>query len=97
MTDPPSDATEGVAKSVICSVIYKCKKNLPAIVWNYKDMQSSSHTDYLSNNTYKTASNLTFIGSLQDNGKSLTCMAHFFSGETVDSSTILIKSGCPHT
>lgn len=97
MTHPPNVATEGVAKSVICFVVYKCKKNLPAIVWNYKDMQSSSHTEYLSENTYKTASNLTFIGSLEDNGKLLTCTAHFFTGDTADSSTILVKSGYPHT
>lgn len=97
MTDEPKDATEGVAKSVICFVYYTCKNDFKAIVWNYKDMQSSSHTDNLPNNLYKTASNLTFIGSLEDNGKLLTCTAHFFSGDTATSSTILIKSEYHHT
>lgn len=96
MTDPPQDATEGVATTVICSVLYMCKKNLVAIVWNYKDMQSSSHTG-LFNNTYKTISNLTFIGSLEDNGKILTCTGRFISGETFESATILVKSEYPRT
>lgn len=97
MTDPPINATEGVATNVICFVFYKCKKNLKAIVWNYKDMQSSGRTDDLPNNAYKTSSNLTFIGSLEDIGKLLTCTAHFRSGETSKSSTILVKSEFPHT
>lgn len=92
MTEPPSDLTEGRAKSVICSVLYKCKKNLKAIEWNYKDLQSSSSTIKFSNQTYQTVSNLTFIGSLEDNGKSLTCTAQFLSGATSSSSTISIKS-----
>lgn len=93
MTEPPSDVTEGRAKSVICSVLYKCKNNLKTIEWNYKDLQSSSSTKMLSNQTYQTVSNLTFIGSLEDNGKSLTCTAVFLSGTTSNSSTIGIKSG----
>lgn len=93
MTEPPGDVTEGRAKSVICAVLYKCKKNLPTIEWNYKDLQSSSRTNELFNQTYQTVSNLTFIGSLEDDGKSLTCTAQFLSGMTSDSSTITVKSG----
>ncbi|KAG8010164.1 Myelin-associated glycoprotein, partial [Nibea albiflora] len=91
MTEKPSEATEGVAKSVICSVSYKCKKNTPTIAWNYKDMKSSLSTKKISTDTYNTVSNLTFIGSLGDNGKPLTCTAQFMTGETSDSATISIK------
>lgn len=93
MSEPPRDVTEGRAKSVICSVVHKCKKNLPTIEWNYKDLQSSRSTNDLSNQTYQTVSNLTFIGSLEDDGKLLTCTAQFPSGTTSDSSTIHVKSG----
>lgn len=92
MTETPIDVTEGRAKSVICSVLYKCKKNFKTIDWNYKDLQSSISTKEFSNQTYQTVSNLTFIGSLDDNGKSLTCTAQFISGTTSNSSTITIKS-----
>ena len=96
MTERPGDATEGVAKSVICSVSYKCKKNKPTIVWNYEDMQSSLKTKENSSNTFITVSNLTFIGSLEDDGKSLTCTAQFVTGETSDSETLHIKSEFLH-
>ncbi|XP_045900128.1 uncharacterized protein LOC123967858 isoform X1 [Micropterus dolomieu] len=89
--EKPGEAIEGVAKSVICSVSYKCKKNKPTILWNYEDMQSSLHTNESSSNTYTTVSNLTFIGSLGDDGKSLTCTAQFTTGETSDSATLHIK------
>ncbi|XP_039661215.1 uncharacterized protein LOC120561937 [Perca fluviatilis] len=91
MTERPGNATEGVAKSVICSVSYKCKKNKPTIVWNYEDIQSSLKTKENSSNTFITVSNLTFIGSLEDDGKSLTCTAQFVTGETSDSETLHIK------
>ena len=96
MDEWQGEATEGVAKSVICSVSYKCEKNTPNIVWNYKDMQYSLHTEEISSNTYKTVSNLTFIGSLEDDGKSLTCTARFITGETSDSVTLHIKSEFLH-
>lgn len=92
MTEPPSHATEGVAQSVICSVSYKCRKNTPAIVWNYSDMQSSVSNEKLTNDAFVARSNLTFIGSLDDDGKPLTCTAHFISGKTSDSRIIHIKS-----
>lgn len=92
MTEPPSHATEGVAQSVICSVSYKCRKNAPAIVWNYSDMQSSVSNEKLTTDTFVARSNLTFIGSLDDDGKALTCTAHFISGKTSDSITIHVKS-----
>ncbi|XP_069549453.1 uncharacterized protein [Brachyistius frenatus] len=91
MVQPPGEATEGVAKSVICSVVYKCKKNTPTIVWNYKDMQSSLKNKMTDGNTYNAVSNLTFIGSLGDDGKSLTCTAQFTTGETSDSAALHIK------
>ncbi|XP_015254783.1 PREDICTED: sialic acid-binding Ig-like lectin 5 [Cyprinodon variegatus] len=40
MNELPGELTEGVEKSVICSVSYKCKKSRPTIEWNYSDMQS---------------------------------------------------------
>lgn len=92
MTEPPSSATEGVAQSVICSVSYKCRKNTPTIVWNYSDMQSSISIKKLSIDTSVAQSNLTFIGSLDDDGKTLTCTAKFTAGETSDSGTIHVKS-----
>lgn len=92
MTKPPSNATEGVAQSVICSVSYKCRKSTPTIVWNYSDMQSSISVERLSVNTFVARSNLTFIGSLDDDGKTLSCTAHFVSGETSASGTIQVKS-----
>ncbi|XP_071326759.1 uncharacterized protein [Trachinotus anak] len=91
MVKQPGEATEGVATSVICSVSYTCKKNEPIIVWNFKDMQSSSYTKPLSSYTYETVSNLTFIGSLGDDGKPLTCTAKFLTGETSDSTILHIK------
>ncbi|KAM8734355.1 uncharacterized protein AB9X84_023185 isoform 4-T4 [Acanthopagrus schlegelii] len=91
MVERPGNATEGVAQSVICFVSYKCKKNTPTIVWNYKDMQSSFDDKMISSDTYRAVSNLTFIGSLGDDGKSLTCTAKFYSGETSDSATIHVK------
>lgn len=93
MTKPPGDAVEeGVAQSVICSVSYKCRKNTPTIVWNYSDMQSSPSTEKVSGDTFVARSNLTFIGSLDDDGKTLTCTAKFITGETSDSGTIRVKS-----
>uniref|UniRef100_A0A3B3UZF7 Si:dkey-238d18.12 n=1 Tax=Poecilia latipinna TaxID=48699 RepID=A0A3B3UZF7_9TELE len=83
--------TEGVAKSVICSVSYKCKTNTPTIEWNFSDMLYLPKHKKISSNTYTTESNLTFIGSLEDNGKPLTCTAHFVAGETSDSSLLQIK------
>nr|XP_020475785.1 uncharacterized protein LOC109971708 [Monopterus albus] len=91
MVEPPGEVTEGVAKSVICSVSYKCKKNKPTIVWNYKDLQSSLHTEQMSSYTYKTVSNLTFIGSLSDDRKPLTCTAQFNTGETSAFAVLHIK------
>ncbi|XP_041834941.1 uncharacterized protein LOC121635704 [Melanotaenia boesemani] len=91
MVKPPGETTEGIAQSVICSVSYKCKKNTPTIVWNYGDMQSSLNSKTTSMNTYTTESNLTFIGSLNDDGKPLTCTAQFISGETSDSTTLHVK------
>ncbi len=96
MTERPGEETEGVAKSVICSVSYKCMKNKPTIVWNYKDMQSSLDTKEISSNTYNAVSNLTFIGSLGDDGKSLTCTAQFTTGKTSDSAPLHIKSEFLH-
>lgn len=92
MTEHPIKATEGVAQRVICSVLYKCRKNAPTIVWNYSDMQGSISYEKLPNNNFVARSNLTFIGSLDDNGKSLTCTAQFFTGNTSDSTTIHVKS-----
>ncbi|XP_073340707.1 uncharacterized protein [Pagrus major] len=91
MLERPGNTTEGVAKTVICSVGYKCKKNIPTIVWNYKDMQSVFDIKIISSDTYRAVSNLTFIGSLEDDGKSLTCTAKFYSGETSDSATIHVE------
>uniref|UniRef100_A0A3B3I6C9 Ig-like domain-containing protein n=2 Tax=Oryzias latipes TaxID=8090 RepID=A0A3B3I6C9_ORYLA len=83
-------ATEGVAKSVICSVSYKCKKNIPHIDWNYEDMQSTIKIVKLSKHSYSMESNLTFIGGLDDDGKSLMCTAQFSSGKTSDSALLNI-------
>ncbi|KAK5862485.1 hypothetical protein PBY51_017876 [Eleginops maclovinus] len=92
MTEQVIEATEGVAKSVICSVSYKCKKNTPSFVWNFEDMQSSLQTKQISGNTtYETVSNLTFIGSLGDNGEPLTCTARFLTGKTSKSAILLVK------
>lgn len=92
MTEHPIKATEGVAQSVICSVSYKCRKNKPTIVWNYSDMQSSVSHEQRPNNNFVARSNLTFIGSLDDNGKSLTCTAQFLTGNTSESTIIHVKS-----
>ncbi|XP_023185964.1 myelin-associated glycoprotein-like isoform X1 [Xiphophorus maculatus] len=94
MVEPPGELTEGVAKSVICSVSYKCKKNTPTIEWNFSDMQYLQKNK-ISSNMYTTESNLTFIGSLEDNGKSLTCTARFVAGETSKSSLLQIKKYVP--
>ncbi|GAA6224944.1 myelin-associated glycoprotein-like [Lates japonicus] len=91
MDEPPAETIEGVAKTVICSVIYTCKKNKPTITWNFEDMWSTSYTKPLSSNTYVTVSNVTFIGSLTDDGKPLTCTARFLTGETSKSATLHIK------
>lgn len=61
-------------------------------MWNYSDMQSSTSVESVSIDTFVARSNLTFIGSLDDDGKALTCTAHFITGETSDSGTIHVKS-----
>ncbi|KAM4735172.1 uncharacterized protein FYW61_005721 isoform 2-T2 [Anableps anableps] len=91
MVKPPGEVTEGVAKSVICSVTYKCKSNTPIIEWNFSDMQNLVKQQQISSNSYTTVSNLTFIGSLGDNGKPLICTAQFGTEETSDSSVLQIK------
>ncbi|XP_029959554.1 uncharacterized protein LOC115397408 [Salarias fasciatus] len=91
MVERPDEATEGVAKSVICTVSYKCEKNMPTIVWNYRDMQSEEDTRKISGNSYRIVSNLTFIGSAREDGKQLTCTARFLTGQTSDSATIHVK------
>uniref|UniRef100_UPI0037E74BF2 uncharacterized protein n=1 Tax=Semicossyphus pulcher TaxID=241346 RepID=UPI0037E74BF2 len=91
MTEPPGDVTEGVARSVICSVSYKCQKNKPTFMWNYEDMQSSLVTTKMSSDTYNTMSNLTFIAALKDDNSSLTCTAQFVTGETKASATLRVK------
>ncbi len=96
MIQQPGETTEGMAKSVICSVSYKCKKNTPTIKWNYEDMQNKLLTKEISSNTYRTVANLTFIATLEDNGKNLTCTAQFISGETSDSAPIRVKSEFLH-
>lgn len=90
MINTPGVMIEGTAQSVVCSVAYNCKKNKPSIVWNYPDMQSTVKTMEISKNTYNTSSNLTFIGSLNDNGKELKCTAEFNKGETSDSLVLQI-------
>ncbi|KAF7648240.1 hypothetical protein LDENG_00160090 [Lucifuga dentata] len=91
MDEAPGELMEGVAKNIICSVSYKCKKNSPAITWNYEDMQSSFHTKKVSMDTYRAVSNLTFIGSLGDDGKSLICTAQFINGQTSASAALHVK------
>ncbi|XP_043973386.1 myelin-associated glycoprotein isoform X2 [Gambusia affinis] len=95
MVEPPGELTEGVAKSVICSVSYKCKTNTPRIEWNFSDMLYLQKHKQISSNMYTMESNLTFIGSLEDNGKPLTCTAHFAAGETSNSSLLEIKEYVP--
>ncbi|XP_072317576.1 uncharacterized protein [Eucyclogobius newberryi] len=90
MIEKPMNLTEGIAKYVACSVTYKCKKNTPNIVWNFADMQSETDTKQISKDTYQTVSNMTFIGSLNDEHKVLTCTAHFKNGETADSVALQI-------
>lgn len=94
ITKLPSIITEGVAQSVICSVVYKCKKNTPTIVWNYNEMKSFFSVETVSRGTFRAQSNLTFIGSLDDDGQTLTCTARFITAETSDSRTIHVKSEC---
>lgn len=96
MDEKPGEMTEGVAKFVICSVSYKCKKNKPSIEWNFDDMPSVLKTTANSSNTFITVSNLTFIGSLEDDGKSLNCTATFITGETSHSEILHIKSEFLH-
>ncbi|KAM4601205.1 uncharacterized protein ACJ7VT_021004 isoform 2-T2 [Polymixia lowei] len=90
MDEETGEFTEGLAKYVICSVSHKCKKDKPAITWNYKDMQSSVHTE-VSKDAYRTMSNLTFIATLDDNGKRLKCTAQFTHRQTSASTLLLIK------
>uniref|UniRef100_A0A669EE39 Uncharacterized LOC102075623 n=1 Tax=Oreochromis niloticus TaxID=8128 RepID=A0A669EE39_ORENI len=91
MNEPPGELTEGMAKNVTCSVIFKCRKNTPSVIWNYNNMQSSLNTKMTPNNTYTIVSNLTFIPSLSDDGKLLTCTAQFISGEFSTSATLTVK------
>ncbi|XP_076016848.1 uncharacterized protein LOC143008807 isoform X2 [Genypterus blacodes] len=87
----PKELTEGVAKNAICSVSYKCKKSKPIISWNYEDLQSTFHIKVVSMDTYNAVSNLTFIGALGDDGKSLTCSAQFIDGQTSASAVLHVK------
>ncbi|XP_055019477.1 uncharacterized protein LOC110171494 isoform X2 [Boleophthalmus pectinirostris] len=90
MIEKPENLTEGMAKYVVCSVDYKCKRNTPDIVWNFGNMQNKTDTKHISKNSYRTISNITFIGSLKDDRKALTCTAHFRGGETSDTEALHI-------
>ncbi|KAJ0066031.1 hypothetical protein NL108_001254, partial [Boleophthalmus pectinirostris] len=92
MIEKPENLTEGMAKYVVCSVDYKCKRNTPDIVWNFGNMQNKTDTKHISKNSYRTISNITFIGSLKDDRKALTCTAHFRGGETSDTEALHITS-----
>uniref|UniRef100_A0A3Q3EXI1 Ig-like domain-containing protein n=1 Tax=Kryptolebias marmoratus TaxID=37003 RepID=A0A3Q3EXI1_KRYMA len=90
MINPPGEMIEGTARSVVCSVTYSCKKNKPSIVWNFPDMLSTVKTMEITKDFYNISSNLTFIGSLGDNGKKLKCTAEFSKGETSASADLKI-------
>ncbi|XP_030225228.1 Schwann cell myelin protein [Gadus morhua] len=89
MSEEPGELMEGVARHVTCSVSYICKKPNLAITWNYSDMQSSRTTLETSGNTFNTTSILTFVPSLEDDGKVLTCTAQFTPGGTFSASSSL--------
>ena len=98
MSEEPGELMEGVARHVTCSVSYICKKPNLAITWNYSDMQSSRTTLETSGNTFNTTSILTFVPSLEDDGKVLTCTAQFTPGGTFSaSSSLRVKSELPQT
>ncbi|XP_029360628.1 myelin-associated glycoprotein-like isoform X2 [Echeneis naucrates] len=91
MVKPPGEVPEGVATNITCSVSYTCKKNKPTIEWNFENMHISSYTKPSMSNTYEAVSNLTFIGSMGDDGKLLTCTAKFLMGETSNRTVLHIK------
>ncbi|CAL8286747.1 unnamed protein product [Merluccius merluccius] len=93
MAPPLGELMEGVVEHVTCSVSYKCKKVTPSITWSHGDTQSTMTTLTVSQDTYTTTSNLTFVPSLDDNGKLLTCAAQFTSGVNSEASTkLLVKN-----
>ncbi|KAJ8332798.1 hypothetical protein SKAU_G00416940 [Synaphobranchus kaupii] len=77
----PEEFLEGVVENITCSVFYACSKQRPAIMWNYKDMQTSSATTRLAPTNWQTLSSIMFIASTDDHGKTLTCTAEFPDGK----------------
>uniref|UniRef100_A0A674PKD0 Immunoglobulin V-set domain-containing protein n=1 Tax=Takifugu rubripes TaxID=31033 RepID=A0A674PKD0_TAKRU len=78
--------------SVVCSVQHTCFSSPPLLTISGILGSDRTSDTSLPNNNFVARSNLTFIGSLDDNGKSLTCTAQFLTGNTSDSTTIHVKS-----
>ncbi len=74
-----ADITEGVAKSFTCTIYHSCQK-VPAITWNYENMQVTKGSKTLSGLNLVTYSNITFLGVKEDHGKKLICTANFPGG-----------------
>ncbi|XP_073674446.1 Schwann cell myelin protein-like [Garra rufa] len=83
-----ADVTEGVAKNFICNVHHSCQKENPTITWNYENMQITNGNKKLSGLDKITFSNITFLGSKEDNEKKLSCKAKF-SGADFGASVVL--------
>ncbi|KAK2880772.1 hypothetical protein Q8A67_018040 [Cirrhinus molitorella] len=83
-----ADVTESVAKNFICSVYHSCQKETPTITWNYENMQVTEGNKKLSGLDQITYSNITFLGTKEDNQKKLSCKVKF-SGEDFEASVVL--------
>uniref|UniRef100_A0AAR2JCF9 Ig-like domain-containing protein n=1 Tax=Pygocentrus nattereri TaxID=42514 RepID=A0AAR2JCF9_PYGNA len=94
-----ADVTEGVAKNFTCEVFHSCKKQTPDITWNYENMPETVKTKQNRGSGWVTKSNVSFLASMEDHGKKLTCTAKFPHGEITASVVLYVQmnagvSGC---
>uniref|UniRef100_A0A3Q4GMJ9 Ig-like domain-containing protein n=1 Tax=Neolamprologus brichardi TaxID=32507 RepID=A0A3Q4GMJ9_NEOBR len=81
----------GEQGTVSCSVRHACIFAPPTVTLNGIPGKDRITDTLTPNNTYTIVSNLTFIPSLSDDGKLLTCTAQFISGEFSTSATLTVK------
>ncbi|XP_037402690.1 uncharacterized protein LOC119265789 [Pygocentrus nattereri] len=90
-----ADVTEGVAKNFTCEVFHSCKKQTPDITWNYENMPETVKTKQNRGSGWVTKSNVSFLASMEDHGKKLTCTAKFPHGEITASVVLYVQKFVP--
>nr|XP_021322151.1 uncharacterized protein LOC101884840 [Danio rerio] len=86
-----ADVTEGVAQNFTCTIYHSCQKENPSISWNYENMQVSEGRKTLSGSDRVAFSNITFLGTIEDQGRKLTCTASFSGGNIAASAVLRVQ------